>query len=161
MRSARKPWAPITWPAVSAARSTAGPSTRSLPDPMPENTTKARSTPRRAPSAASPTAEAETLLTGNHLVNQYGMDNLETGSMISWAMELYELGILTSKETDGLDLRFGNDEALLEMIKTHLPQKGLAGQRSGRRRNPRLRKHRQEFLRLPDPGEGDEQPSLR
>jgi aldehyde:ferredoxin oxidoreductase len=44
------------------------------------------------------------------------MDNLETGSLISWAMELYELGILTSKDTDGLDLRFGNDEALLEMI---------------------------------------------
>jgi aldehyde:ferredoxin oxidoreductase len=59
---------------------------------------------------------AETVLTGNHLVDQYGMDNLETGSLISWAMELYELGILTGKETDGLDLRFGNDEALLEMI---------------------------------------------
>ncbi|MEW6375660.1 MAG: aldehyde ferredoxin oxidoreductase N-terminal domain-containing protein, partial [Thermodesulfobacteriota bacterium] len=59
----------------------------------------------------------ETLLTGNHLVDQWGMDNLETGSLISWAMELYELGILTDKETDGLDLRFGNDEALLEMVR--------------------------------------------
>ena len=60
---------------------------------------------------------AETVLTGNHLVNQWGVDNLEIGSLISWAMELYELGILTSKETDGLDLRFGNDEALLEMVR--------------------------------------------
>ncbi|MBW1703956.1 MAG: aldehyde ferredoxin oxidoreductase family protein [Deltaproteobacteria bacterium] len=59
---------------------------------------------------------AVTVLTGNHLVDQYGMDNLETGSIISWAMELYELGILTSKDTDGLDLKFGNDEALLDMI---------------------------------------------
>ncbi|MCK4764801.1 MAG: aldehyde ferredoxin oxidoreductase family protein [Candidatus Aminicenantes bacterium] len=59
---------------------------------------------------------AETVLVGNHLVDQYGMDNLETGSLISWAMELYELGIIGSKETDGLDLRFGNDEALIEMI---------------------------------------------
>lgn len=58
----------------------------------------------------------ETLLTGNHLVNQYGVDNLEIGSLISWAMELYELGILTDKDTDGLDLSFGNDEALLEMV---------------------------------------------
>ncbi|OPY69691.1 MAG: putative oxidoreductase [Syntrophorhabdus sp. PtaU1.Bin002] len=32
-------------------------------------------------------------------------------------MELYEKGILTSKDTGGLDLRFGNDEALLEMVK--------------------------------------------
>jgi aldehyde:ferredoxin oxidoreductase len=60
---------------------------------------------------------AETVLTGNHLVNQWGVDNLEIGSLISWAMELYELGILTPKETDGLDLKFGNDEAVLEMVR--------------------------------------------
>ena len=60
---------------------------------------------------------AVTVLTGNHLVDQYGVDNLEIGSIISWAMELYEEGILTSKDTDGLDLKFGNDEALLEMIR--------------------------------------------
>jgi aldehyde:ferredoxin oxidoreductase len=69
----------------------------------------------------------ETLLVGNHLVDQYGMDNLETGSIISWAMELYELGILTEKETDGLDLRFGNDEALLEMVKRICFRKGWLG----------------------------------
>ena len=59
---------------------------------------------------------AVTVLAGNHLVNQYGMDNLETGSLIAWAMELYEEGILTLEQTDGLDLKFGNDEALLEMV---------------------------------------------
>ncbi len=70
---------------------------------------------------------AETVLTGNHLVDQYGVDNLEIGSIISWAMELYELGILTSKETDGLDLRFGNDAALLEMIHRICTRKGWLG----------------------------------
>jgi aldehyde:ferredoxin oxidoreductase len=60
---------------------------------------------------------AETVLTGNHLVDQFGMDNLETGSLISWAMELYEEGILSEKQVGGLDLRFGNDEAVIEMIK--------------------------------------------
>jgi len=67
---------------------------------------------------------ATTVLTGNHLVNQFGMDNLETGSLISWAMELYELGIITAKETDGLDLRFGNDEAVIEMIERICYRKG-------------------------------------
>jgi aldehyde:ferredoxin oxidoreductase len=71
------------------------------------------------------TKNAVTVLTGNHLVNQYGMDCLEAGSLISWAMELYELGIITSKETDGLDLRFGNDEALLEMIERLAYRKGF------------------------------------
>lgn len=70
------------------------------------------------------TPRATTVLTGNHLVDQFGMDNLETGSLISWAMELYELGIITAKETDGLDLRFGNDEAVIEMIERISYRKG-------------------------------------
>ncbi len=70
------------------------------------------------------TPRAETVLVGNHLVDQYGMDNLETGSLISWAMELYEKGIISSKDTDGLDLRFGNDEAVLEMIERICFRKG-------------------------------------
>jgi aldehyde:ferredoxin oxidoreductase len=70
---------------------------------------------------------ALTVLVGNHLVDQYGVDNLEIGSMISWAMELYELGILTREQTDGLDLRFGNDEALLEMIHRICQRKGWLG----------------------------------
>lgn len=70
------------------------------------------------------TPRAETVLVGNHLVDQYGMDNLETGSLISWAMELYEEGIISSKDTDGLDLRFGNDAAVLEMIERICFRKG-------------------------------------
>ncbi len=69
----------------------------------------------------------ETLLTCNHLVNQYGVDNLEIGSLISWAMELYELGIISQKETEGLDLRFGNDEALIEMIHRICNREGWLG----------------------------------
>ncbi len=64
----------------------------------------------------SPVVHLDTLLIGNHLVDQYGVDNLEIGSIISWAMELYENGILTSKDTDGIDLRFGNDDAVIAMV---------------------------------------------
>jgi aldehyde:ferredoxin oxidoreductase len=70
---------------------------------------------------------AVTVLTGNHLVDQYGVDNLEIGSIISWAMELYEEGILTKEQTDGLDLRFSNDEALLEMVHRICTRKGFLG----------------------------------
>ncbi len=68
---------------------------------------------------------ALTVLVCNHLVNEYGLDILETGSMIAWAMELYELGILSNKDTDGLELRFGNDEALIEMIHRIARREGL------------------------------------
>ncbi|MCP3898496.1 MAG: aldehyde ferredoxin oxidoreductase family protein [Desulfobacteraceae bacterium] len=70
------------------------------------------------------TPRAETVLAGNHLVDQFGIDNLEAGSLISWAMELYELGIITDKDTDGLKLEFGNDEAVLEMIERMAYRKG-------------------------------------
>ncbi len=58
----------------------------------------------------------ETVLVANHLVNMYGLDTLETGNIISWAMELYEKGIINKKTTDGLKLEWGNSEALIEMI---------------------------------------------
>ncbi len=77
--------------------------------------------------AETDTPRAETVLTGNHLVDQFGMDNLETGSLISWAMELYELGIITDKQTDGLDLSWGNDEAVIEMIERIAYRKGFLG----------------------------------
>ncbi len=70
---------------------------------------------------------AVTVLTGNHLADQYGVDNLEIGSMISWAMELYELGIITKEQTDGLDLRFGNDEALIEAMHRICNRQGYLG----------------------------------
>lgn len=57
-----------------------------------------------------------TVLVCNHLVNTYGIDTLETGNMIAWAMELFEKGIITKTDTDGIDLRFGNDEAVIEMV---------------------------------------------
>ncbi len=42
-------------------------------------------------------------------------------------MELFEKGILTRKDTDGLDLNFGNDEALLEMVDRICFRKGWLG----------------------------------
>jgi aldehyde:ferredoxin oxidoreductase len=66
-----------------------------------------------------------TILVGNHLVNTYGLDTLETGSIIAWAMELYEKGILTEEDTDGLKLEWGNDEAVIEMVHRIAERKGL------------------------------------
>jgi len=69
--------------------------------------------------------DMESVLVGNHLVNYYGLDTLETGSMIAWAMELYEKGILTDEDTGGIKLEFGNKEALWEMIHKIANREGL------------------------------------
>jgi aldehyde:ferredoxin oxidoreductase len=66
-----------------------------------------------------------TVLVGNHLVNDYGMDTLEVGSMIAWAMELYEKGLITEKDTQGLKLEWGSDEAVIEAIKQIAFRKGI------------------------------------
>ncbi len=58
----------------------------------------------------------ETVLVANHMVNKYGLDTLETGGLIAWAMELYEKGIIDEKDTAGLKLEWGNEEALFELI---------------------------------------------
>lgn len=52
----------------------------------------------------------------NDLCNLYGLDTISTGSTIAFAMECYERGIITKQELDGIDLRFGNGDALIEMI---------------------------------------------
>lgn len=69
----------------------------------------------------------ETILVANHLVNKYGIDTLEIGGIIAWIMELYEKGLLTEKMIDGLDLSWGNEEAVYELIKRISKREGYLG----------------------------------
>ena len=54
-----------------------------------------------------------------------GMDAIETGVSIAFAMEAFEKGILTTKDTDGLELRFGESELLLPLIQKIGMREGL------------------------------------
>ena len=47
----------------------------------------------------------------------YGVDAISTGIIIGFAMECFERGIINEKDTGGLDLRFGNGEAMVEMVR--------------------------------------------
>jgi aldehyde:ferredoxin oxidoreductase len=67
----------------------------------------------------------ETILVANHLVNKYGIDTLETGGLIAWAMELYEKGIIDDKIADGLKLEWGNEEAVFELIRKIAEREGF------------------------------------
>ena len=59
------------------------------------------------------------------LCDSLGMDIVSTGVSIAWAMECFEKGLLTSNDTDGIDLSFGNHEALTEMIPQIANREGL------------------------------------
>jgi aldehyde:ferredoxin oxidoreductase len=53
----------------------------------------------------------------NYYCNDYGLDTITLGSTIACAMELYEKGYVTLKETGGLPLEFGNADAMVEAVR--------------------------------------------
>ncbi|MDR3565813.1 MAG: aldehyde ferredoxin oxidoreductase family protein [Negativicutes bacterium] len=55
-------------------------------------------------------------LKGVDLCNRYGMDVISTSECISFAMEMYQRGMITQADTGGLDLVWGNSEAVLTLI---------------------------------------------
>ena len=61
----------------------------------------------------------------NQLCNANGLDTIGTGVTIAFAMECYERGIIGPEDTDGLELRFGNGAALIEMIERIVERKGF------------------------------------
>jgi len=53
---------------------------------------------------------------GGEMVNAYGLDSISCGATIAFAMECFENGLLSAKDTGGIDLRFGNADAMLKMV---------------------------------------------
>lgn len=67
-----------------------------------------------AGSCAIPDVEATTYI--HNLCDNYGMDPISAGSTIAFAMECFEKGILTTSDTDGIELRFGDADAAIAMV---------------------------------------------
>lgn len=59
----------------------------------------------------------ESITYANMLSDLYGLDTISTGVAIAFAMELYEKGILGKSETDGLELRWGDPEVIVELVR--------------------------------------------
>jgi aldehyde:ferredoxin oxidoreductase len=64
------------------------------------------------------------ILKANDLANRYGIDAIDLGGVIAFGMELYQRGILTKNDTDGLELEWGNYHAMLELIERIAFRKG-------------------------------------
>ena len=63
------------------------------------------------------TTDIEAVLQANVLCNDLGMDTISAGHVISWVMETYERGLISPEQAEGLEIRFGNAEAELELLK--------------------------------------------
>lgn len=60
-------------------------------------------------------------------VDKLGIDCNEGSWAVGWAMECYEKGVFTKKETDGLDLTWGNVEAVKELLNRIARRQGYLG----------------------------------
>lgn len=67
----------------------------------------------------------DAIIQADRLCDEYGIGQISAGVCIAFAMECYERGLITKKDTDGIELRFGNYEAMLELLRKITYREGI------------------------------------
>ncbi len=62
---------------------------------------------------------------GNAICNGEGLDTIGAGMMVSFAMECFENGVITEKQTGGLKLNFGNGAAMVKLLEMMVSREGI------------------------------------
>jgi aldehyde:ferredoxin oxidoreductase len=57
----------------------------------------------------------ESIIKVNEICNSYGLDTISTGATIAFAIECYENGLISNKDTEGIQLKWGNHKAIVDM----------------------------------------------
>jgi aldehyde:ferredoxin oxidoreductase len=88
----------------------------------------------------------DAIIAADRLCDQLGLDTISTGNSIAFAMECVEKGLL-KEELEGLDLKFGNHEAMVEMIRRIGYREGIGDllAEGVRRASEKIDKRAQEF----------------
>lgn len=69
--------------------------------------------------------DAAATVQADRLCDLLGLDTISTGNTIGFAMELFQRGIITPSDTDGLELRWGNHEAILKLVEKIAMREGF------------------------------------
>ena len=69
--------------------------------------------------------DLEVIAKANELCNKYSIDTIAAGVSIAFAMECYEKGVLTKKDAGGIDLSWGNGDAIIGMIHKISKREGI------------------------------------
>jgi aldehyde:ferredoxin oxidoreductase len=67
----------------------------------------------------------ESIFKTNDICNLMGLDTISAGATIAFAIECYENGLITKKDTDGIELRWGNHEAIVKMTEKLAKREGF------------------------------------
>lgn len=70
-------------------------------------------------------SDAAAIVRANEICNANAMDTISTGVCVAFAMECFENGILSQKDADGLNLRFGNAEGMVALVGKIARREGL------------------------------------
>jgi aldehyde:ferredoxin oxidoreductase len=65
------------------------------------------------------------VIKANEWCNRYGMDTISCGATIALAMEAYEKGLISKKDTDGVDLTWGNIQDVIELLHRIAKKEGI------------------------------------
>lgn len=69
--------------------------------------------------------DVESIIYLNHICNNYGLDTIEVGSTVAFAIECYENGLITKNDTGGIELTWGNTEAIVEVTEKIAKREGF------------------------------------
>ena len=70
-------------------------------------------------------SDLKAICKAHEICNRNGIDTISAGCTIAFAMECFEAGLLTIKDTDGVDLTFGNAQSMLKVLEMIVQQKGI------------------------------------
>lgn len=70
----------------------------------------------------------EAVIAASQICDEYGVDTITAGVTIGFAMECFEKGLIDKQDTDGIELRFGNDEAMIAVLNKMVKQEGFGKQ---------------------------------
>ncbi|MDP2917842.1 MAG: aldehyde ferredoxin oxidoreductase C-terminal domain-containing protein, partial [Dehalococcoidia bacterium] len=67
----------------------------------------------------------DAIVAADQICDENGLDTMSAGLSISFAMECFERGLISARDTDGIELRFGDDRAMLTTLKKIIDQEGF------------------------------------
>jgi aldehyde:ferredoxin oxidoreductase len=70
-------------------------------------------------------SDTESINMANDICNRYGLDTISAGTVTAFAIECYENGILTKKDTGGIDLHWGDHKAMIAMLEKIAKREGI------------------------------------
>ena len=70
-------------------------------------------------------SDMESIIYCNELCNRAGLDTISAGATIAFAIECYDNGIITKDDTDGLELSWGNADAIVELTEKMCKNEGF------------------------------------